>query len=66
MPEFVHLHNHTYYSILDGAASVEGLVGAAARNGMKSVALTDHGVLFGAFEFYKAAKAQGHKAHHRL
>ncbi len=61
MPEFIHLHNHTYYSLLDGACSIEDLVGAAKKNGMKSVALTDHGVLFGAFEFYKTAKANGIK-----
>ncbi len=61
MSEFIHLHNHTYYSLLDGACSIEDLVGAAKTNGMKSVALTDHGVLFGAFEFYKTAKANGIK-----
>lgn len=61
MAEFVHLHNHTYYSLLDGACSVTALVEAAKKNGMKSVALTDHGVLFGAFEFYKTAKANGIK-----
>jgi len=61
MSEFIHLHNHTYYSLLDGACSVEDLVGAAKTNGMKSVAMTDHGVLFGAFEFYKTAKAAGVK-----
>ncbi len=61
MPEFVHLHNHTYYSLLDGACSTEQLVLAAKENGMKSVALTDHGVLFGAFEFYKKAKSEGIK-----
>ncbi len=61
MSEFIHLHNHTYYSLLDGACSVTALVEAAKKNGMKSVALTDHGVLFGAFEFYKTAKAAGVK-----
>lgn len=61
MAEFVHLHNHTHYSLLDGACSVKDLVGAAKANDMRSVALTDHGVLFGAFEFYKTAKAQGVK-----
>jgi DNA polymerase-3 subunit alpha len=61
MSEFIHLHNHTYYSLLDGACSIPDLVGAAKANGMKSVALTDHGVLFGAFEFYKTAKANGIK-----
>src|SRR5947208_6692931 len=61
MAEFVHLHNHSYYSILDGACGVGDLVQAAVANNMKSVALTDHGVLFGAFEFYKKAKAAGIK-----
>jgi DNA polymerase-3 subunit alpha len=59
--EFVHLHNHTHYSLLDGACNVADLVRAAKENEMSSVALTDHGVLFGAFEFYKAAKAAGVK-----
>ncbi len=61
MAEFVHLHNHTYYSLLDGACSTKALVQAAVKNEMKAVALTDHGVLFGAFEFYKAAKANNIK-----
>ncbi len=59
--EFVHLHNHTHYSLLDGACDVKDLVSAAKANDMTSVALTDHGVLFGAFEFYKEAKKQGVK-----
>lgn len=61
MSEFIHLHNHTHYSLLDGACSVKDLVNAAKVEGMRSVALTDHGVLFGAFEFYKTAKAAGVK-----
>jgi DNA polymerase-3 subunit alpha len=61
MPEFVHLHNHTHYSLLDGACSVDGLVNAAVDNNMSSVALTDHGVLFGLMEFYKKAKKEGVK-----
>lgn len=61
MSEFIHLHNHTHYSLLDGACSVKDLVKAAKANDMSSVALTDHGVLFGAFEFYKTAKAEGIK-----
>src|SRR5437764_1045418 len=61
MAEFVHLHNHSHYSLLDGACSIPQLVEAAKKNEMKSVALTDHGVLFGAFEFYKTAKANGIK-----
>jgi DNA polymerase-3 subunit alpha len=59
--EFVHLHNHTHYSLLDGACNVKDLVDAAKADNMSSVALTDHGVLFGAFEFYKYAKQQGIK-----
>ena len=59
MPEFIHIHNHSHYSLLDGAATVETLIGAAVQNKMPAVALTDHGVLFGALEFYKKAKKAG-------
>ena len=45
--QFVHLHNHTHYSLLDGASTVQSLVNAAVANKMPAVALTDHGVLFG-------------------
>ncbi|MDH7516083.1 MAG: DNA polymerase III subunit alpha, partial [Bacteroidota bacterium] len=61
MSDFIHLHNHTHYSILDGACTVEDLVKAAAEAGMPAVALTDHGVMFGAVEFYQAAKKRGIK-----
>ena len=61
MKEFIHLHNHSHYSLLDGAATIEGLVKAAVENGMPAVALTDHGVMFGAIEFYKKAKKSGVK-----
>ena len=61
MPEFIHLHNHSHYSLLDGAATVENLIGAAVQNKMPAVALTDHGVLFGALEFYKKATKAGIK-----
>ncbi len=61
MSEFIHLHNHSHYSLLDGAATVETLVGAAVQSKMTAVALTDHGVLFGALEFYKKAKKAGVK-----
>ncbi|HCA78851.1 MAG TPA: DNA polymerase III subunit alpha [Bacteroidetes bacterium] len=61
MSEFIHLHNHSHYSLLDGAATVESLIGAAVQNKMPSVALTDHGVLFGSLEFYKKAKKAGIK-----
>jgi DNA polymerase-3 subunit alpha len=61
MPEFIHLHNHSHYSLLDGAATIDGLVHAAVQNKMPAVALTDHGVMFGAIEFYKVAKKAGIK-----
>lgn len=61
MPDFIHLHNHTHYSLADGATSVKGLVSAAKKNGMQSVAITDHGVMFGVPEFYKKCKAEGIK-----
>ncbi len=56
MAEFVHLHCHTHYSLLDGATTVDSLIDAAIENKMPAVALTDHGVMFGALEFYKKAK----------
>lgn len=56
MSQFVHLHNHSHYSLLDGAASIDGLVRATVENKMSAVALTDHGVMFGAIEFYRTAK----------
>lgn len=61
MADFIHLHNHTHYSLMDGATSVKGLVMAAKQNGMQSVAITDHGVMFGVPEFYKKCKAEGIK-----
>ncbi|MBI5474649.1 MAG: DNA polymerase III subunit alpha [Ignavibacteriae bacterium] len=61
MPEYVHLHNHTHYSLLDGAMKVDDLVQAAVDNKMPAVGLTDHGVMFGAIEFYKKAKKAGIK-----
>ena len=56
MSNFVHLHNHTHYSLLDAAATPEELAKAAADNGHPAVALTDHGVMFGTVEFYNVAK----------
>ena len=61
MTQFVHLHNHSHYSLLDAACRVEDLVHAAVENNMPAVALTDHGVMFGAIEFYKKAKKAGVK-----
>jgi DNA polymerase-3 subunit alpha len=60
-PSFVHLHNHSEYSILDGAIRIEKLVEAAVRHNMPAVALTDHGNIFGAVSFFKEAKAKGVK-----
>jgi DNA polymerase III subunit alpha len=59
MAEFVHLHNHTQYSLLDGACRVKELVASAKAFGMESVAITDHGNLFGVIPFYKEATAAG-------
>ena len=61
MSEFVHLHNHTHYSLQDAACTVDSLVEAAVKNNMKSVALTDHGVMYGIPEFYRKATAAGVK-----
>ena len=61
MPEFVHLHVHSQYSLLDGAGRIKDLVSAAAKLGMPAIALTDHGNMYGAIEFYKAAQACGIK-----
>nr|MBS1901650.1 DNA polymerase III subunit alpha [Actinomycetota bacterium] len=58
---FVHLHVHSEYSMLDGAARIQPLVQEAVAQGMPAVAVTDHGNTFAAFEFYKAATAAGVK-----
>ena len=58
---FVHLHNHSDYSLLDGASPIPGMVARAAKLGMPAVALTDHGSLFGAVEFYLEARKAGLK-----
>lgn len=53
---FVHLHNHTHYSLLDGLQKVDKMLDRAAELGQKSIAITDHGVLSGAIEFYQECK----------
>lgn len=58
---FVHLHVHSEYSMLDGAAKIGAMTQAAAEYGMPAIAVTDHGNTFAAFEFYNAAKAAGIK-----
>jgi DNA polymerase-3 subunit alpha len=59
--EFTHLHVHTEYSLLDGSAKIDELVKKAAELGMKALAITDHGVMYGAINFYKACKKHGIK-----
>ena len=59
--DFTHLHVHTEYSLLDGSAKINDLVLRAKELGMKSLAITDHGVMYGAIDFYKACKANGIK-----
>lgn len=61
MPDFVHLHTHTEFSLLDGLSSPKALAQYAAELGMKALAITDHGVMFGVVEFYKACKDAGIK-----
>lgn len=61
MASFTHLHVHSQYSILDGAASVRGLIAKAKGDGMTALALTDHGNMFGAKEFYDVCKKEGIK-----
>ena len=56
MQDFVHLHVHTQYSILDGQASISKLVDKAIANGMKGMAVTDHGNMFGIKEFFNYVK----------
>lgn len=61
MSDFVHLHNHTHYSLLDAACTPDQLIQAAKADGQSAIAITDHGVMFGCFEFYKKAKKAGVK-----
>src|SRR3972149_2089493 len=61
MPRFVHLHNHTQYSLLDGLSKIPQLVKTVKDLGMDAVAMTDHGVMYGAIEFYKTCRDAGIK-----
>ena len=56
MPDFIHLHNHTHYSLLDGASRIPAVMDKAVLDGQKGIAITDHGNMFGAFEFVLEAK----------
>ena len=58
---FVHLHVHTEYSLLDGACRIDGMMDRVKELGQTAVAITDHGVMYGCIDFYKAAKAAGVK-----
>ena len=58
---FTHLHLHTEYSLLDGACRIEQLMDEVQRLGQTSVAVTDHGVMYGVIDFYRAAKKRGIK-----
>ena len=61
MSGFVHLHVHTEYSLLDGACRISQLADRVKELGQPAVAITDHGCMYGAVDFYKACKEQGIK-----
>ena len=61
MKPFVHLHNHTAYSLLDGASKIDELMKRAKELNMPAMAITDHGVMYGVIDFYKACKKNGIK-----
>ena len=61
MNPFVHLHNHTAYSLLDGASKIQELLKRAKELNMPALAITDHGVMYGVVDFYKACKKEGIK-----
>ena len=58
---FVHLHVHTEYSLLDGASRIDTLVQKAKQLNMPAIAITDHGSMYGVIDFYKSAKKHGIK-----
>ena len=58
MSKFVHLHNHTEYSLLDGLSRIKKLFAHVKENNMDAIAITDHGTMYGAIEFFKEGKKQ--------
>lgn len=58
---FVHLHNHTHYSLLDGLTNIDDFIAKAKEQGCPALAITDHGVMYGVIEFYKKCKKAGIK-----
>ncbi|MBU6141904.1 DNA polymerase III subunit alpha [Patescibacteria group bacterium] len=61
MAKFVHLHNHSHYSLLDGLGKIDDIIARTKELGMDAIAITDHGALYGSVEFYKKAKKAGIK-----
>src|SRR3989339_2066112 len=61
MSDFVHLHVHSHYSLLDAVSKIDELVKTAKTRGFSALALTDHGNLYGAIEFYQACQKEGIK-----
>ena len=61
MAKFVHLHVHSEYSLLDGLSKIKGLIKKTKEHGSPALALTDHGVMYGAIDFYKKATEEGIK-----
>ena len=59
--DYVHLHNHTHHSLLDGLTKIPDMVARVKELGMEACAITDHGTMSGVIEFYKAAKSAGIK-----
>ena len=59
--DFAHLHLHTEYSLLDGCCVIKKVIDKACELGQKSIAITDHGVMYGVVDFYKACKKEGIK-----
>ncbi|MDP3956160.1 MAG: DNA polymerase III subunit alpha [bacterium] len=57
MSDFIHLHNHSHYSLLDGMSRIEEWIAVAKKEGMPAIAITDHGNMYGALKFYKACKS---------